>query len=532
MHGRLICRHRRLGLRRLDPGDGCAPARAVAWSCSSAAAIRASPSASPSSPLAGILIEQLADRYDLPRVRPLAAYGAWQRAYPDVAVGLKRGFTYFKHDDGPPLHGRAGSIEPAAGGRKPRRRALGHALAARRRRRLPDARSDGAWRRVRRRVPARVADGSAGDDGAPGARRPRRPRHDDRRRAGSSTRPGRAGSSAGRWASAGVELRRLSGRRRRCSRTSRRDPVRGAGRLRADARPRRARPPYPIDDAAAAPRVRRRMDVGAALRQRRDQRRRRGRRLAGRGAPAGRWRGRLAAAARSLSVRAATSSPARAPVRRVRLDAAPHVLAPAAAPARAGRCCRRPRRSSIRCSRPDSADAARHRAARDGCSSAGCFTRRTARTHVEDLARLRTPRSPKRTRPRFVAGCYAGFPRLRRRSPRIRCSISPRRALPSHAAACGLARRRAASSAWTRSGFTGALTRLSPRRAMRRCRLTGCLAQDGGGDRAIERGGAVPSRRRRNWYGVDAADTVRGAAKLGVSGDAVRTIAARASRPY
>jgi FADH2 O2-dependent halogenase len=52
------------------------------------------------SPLAGILIEQLADRYDLPRVRPLSAYGTWQRTYPDVVCGLKRGFTYFKHEAG------------------------------------------------------------------------------------------------------------------------------------------------------------------------------------------------------------------------------------------------------------------------------------------------------------------------------------------------------------------------------------------------------------------------------------------------
>src|SRR5262245_57579356 len=50
------------------------------------------------SPLAGVLIEQLADRYDLPRLRPLSAYGTWQRAYPDVVCGLKRGFTYFKHE--------------------------------------------------------------------------------------------------------------------------------------------------------------------------------------------------------------------------------------------------------------------------------------------------------------------------------------------------------------------------------------------------------------------------------------------------
>ena len=52
------------------------------------------------SPLAGVLIEQLSDRYGLPRVRPLSAYGTWTRDYPDVTCGLKRGFTYFKHDTG------------------------------------------------------------------------------------------------------------------------------------------------------------------------------------------------------------------------------------------------------------------------------------------------------------------------------------------------------------------------------------------------------------------------------------------------
>jgi FADH2 O2-dependent halogenase len=53
-----------------------------------------------SSPLAGILIEQLAERYDLPRLAPLAAYGAWQRHYPQLGCGLKRGFTFFRHEAG------------------------------------------------------------------------------------------------------------------------------------------------------------------------------------------------------------------------------------------------------------------------------------------------------------------------------------------------------------------------------------------------------------------------------------------------
>lgn len=50
------------------------------------------------SPLANLIIDQLAERYDLPRLKPLAAWGEWQRVYPDVIGGLKRGFTYFKHE--------------------------------------------------------------------------------------------------------------------------------------------------------------------------------------------------------------------------------------------------------------------------------------------------------------------------------------------------------------------------------------------------------------------------------------------------
>ncbi|HVZ22981.1 MAG TPA: tryptophan 7-halogenase [Vicinamibacterales bacterium] len=54
------------------------------------------------SPLAGVVLEQLADRYDLPRIRPLASYGPWRRTYPDVTCGLKRGFTFHRHDAGEP----------------------------------------------------------------------------------------------------------------------------------------------------------------------------------------------------------------------------------------------------------------------------------------------------------------------------------------------------------------------------------------------------------------------------------------------
>jgi tetracycline 7-halogenase / FADH2 O2-dependent halogenase len=50
-----------------------------------------------STPLANILIEELAATYDLPRVAPLSKWGTWRRAYPDLPVGLKRGFSFFHH---------------------------------------------------------------------------------------------------------------------------------------------------------------------------------------------------------------------------------------------------------------------------------------------------------------------------------------------------------------------------------------------------------------------------------------------------
>src|SRR6516165_7320272 len=54
-------------------------------------------------PLTNLLIEQLALRYDLPRLLPLTSYGPWQRNYPEVVCGLKRGFTYYHHEAGKPF---------------------------------------------------------------------------------------------------------------------------------------------------------------------------------------------------------------------------------------------------------------------------------------------------------------------------------------------------------------------------------------------------------------------------------------------
>src|SRR5882724_7892453 len=51
-----------------------------------------------STPLANLLLEELARRYDLPRLLPLAKWGSWQKAYPQIACGLKRGFTFYHHE--------------------------------------------------------------------------------------------------------------------------------------------------------------------------------------------------------------------------------------------------------------------------------------------------------------------------------------------------------------------------------------------------------------------------------------------------
>ena len=56
-----------------------------------------------STPLANLLLEELADRYDLPGVRPLCKWGAWQKSLPHIGCGLKRGFTFLQHAFGQPF---------------------------------------------------------------------------------------------------------------------------------------------------------------------------------------------------------------------------------------------------------------------------------------------------------------------------------------------------------------------------------------------------------------------------------------------
>src|SRR5437588_449554 len=76
---------RRLGLRAVLVEKGRHPRFAIGES---------------STPIANLVLEQLAHTYDLPRLVPLTKYGRWQAAYPHLACGLKRGFTFIHHEAG------------------------------------------------------------------------------------------------------------------------------------------------------------------------------------------------------------------------------------------------------------------------------------------------------------------------------------------------------------------------------------------------------------------------------------------------
>lgn len=50
-----------------------------------------------STPLSNLLLEELSETYQLDAVRPLSKWGSWQKAHPQIACGLKRGFTFYHH---------------------------------------------------------------------------------------------------------------------------------------------------------------------------------------------------------------------------------------------------------------------------------------------------------------------------------------------------------------------------------------------------------------------------------------------------
>lgn len=64
-----------------------------------------------STPLGNLVLERLAERYDQPDLRHLAAHGRWLEHHPDLLRGLKRGFTFYRHRRGQPF--RNGPDNPA-----------------------------------------------------------------------------------------------------------------------------------------------------------------------------------------------------------------------------------------------------------------------------------------------------------------------------------------------------------------------------------------------------------------------------------
>lgn len=53
-----------------------------------------------STPMANLLLERLSVDYDLPELLGFTEWGRWQKAYPQIPVGLKRGFTFLAHEEG------------------------------------------------------------------------------------------------------------------------------------------------------------------------------------------------------------------------------------------------------------------------------------------------------------------------------------------------------------------------------------------------------------------------------------------------
>ncbi|GAB5519406.1 MAG: FAD-dependent oxidoreductase [Rhodothermales bacterium] len=56
-----------------------------------------------STPIADMILRDLAARYDWDWLQPLTRYGSWKATYPDLTCGLKRGFSYFAHTPGQPF---------------------------------------------------------------------------------------------------------------------------------------------------------------------------------------------------------------------------------------------------------------------------------------------------------------------------------------------------------------------------------------------------------------------------------------------
>lgn len=56
-----------------------------------------------STPLADFQLARIADQFGFDWLRPFARYGTWKATYPHLTCGLKRGFSFFRHEQGRPF---------------------------------------------------------------------------------------------------------------------------------------------------------------------------------------------------------------------------------------------------------------------------------------------------------------------------------------------------------------------------------------------------------------------------------------------
>ena len=53
-----------------------------------------------STPVADMILRNLASKYNLPWLHDFSRYGSWQQTHPEIVCGIKRGFSFFKHYPG------------------------------------------------------------------------------------------------------------------------------------------------------------------------------------------------------------------------------------------------------------------------------------------------------------------------------------------------------------------------------------------------------------------------------------------------
>ena len=53
-----------------------------------------------STPIANLLLERIAERFDLPELARFSKWGTWRDSHPEIGCGLKRGFSFFAHRAG------------------------------------------------------------------------------------------------------------------------------------------------------------------------------------------------------------------------------------------------------------------------------------------------------------------------------------------------------------------------------------------------------------------------------------------------